>query len=233
MAAYSRFVRPGANRIGATTSDGHLRLSAYRNGDGSAVVVALNAASSANQVSYALRNTGFSTGTATPYLTNGSASMTAQPSVAVGGGTFSATVPARSLVTYVIRAGGTVTPSPTTTPTTAPPTTPPPGGAGCRVTFTNNSWNTGLTAGITIANTGTTAINGWSLAFTLPAGQTITSGWNANYSPTSGQITARNVSYNAAIPANGSVNIGFQANHTGNTATPASFSLNGSPCTVG
>nr|WP_267897481.1 cellulose binding domain-containing protein [Micromonospora deserti] len=232
MAAYSRFIRPGANRIGATTSDGNLRLSAYRNGDGSVVVVALNAASSANQVSYALQNIGISTGTASPYLTNGSASMTAQPAIAVGGGTFTATVPARSLVTYVIRGGGTVTTPPTTTPpTTTPPTTAPP--AGCRVTYTNNSWNTGLTASITIANTGTTAVNGWSLVFTLPAGQSITSGWNASYSPTSGQITARNASYNAAIPVNGSVNIGFQANHTGNTATPASFTLNGSPCAVG
>jgi acetylxylan esterase len=45
-------------------------------------------------------------------------------------------------------------------------------------------------------------------------------------------VTARNVSYNGAIAPNGSVSIGFQANHTGNTAKPTSFSLNGSACTV-
>lgn len=120
---------------------------------------------------------------------------------------------------------------PTTPPTTTPPTTPPPTGA-CRVTSNVSAWNTGLTEDITITNTGTTAINGWSLVFTLPSGQTITSGWNASYSPTSGQVTARNVSYNAAIAANASVSIGFQATHTGNTAKPASFTLNGAACTV-
>ncbi|RAS70819.1 hypothetical protein C8D87_1011120 [Lentzea atacamensis] len=35
MANYSRFIRPNATRIGATTSDGNLLLSAFRNSDGS------------------------------------------------------------------------------------------------------------------------------------------------------------------------------------------------------
>jgi cellulase/cellobiase CelA1 len=93
-------------------------------------------------------------------------------------------------------------------------------------------WSSGLTAGITIANTGGSAINGWSLAFTLPAGQTITSGWNAAYSPTSGQVTAKNVTYNGTINPGQSTGIGFQATHSGNTAAPASFTLNGSPCAI-
>ena len=45
-------------------------------------------------------------------------------------------------------------------------------------------------------------------------------------------MTARNASYNAAIPSNGSVSIGFQATHTGNTAKPTSFTLNGTACTI-
>jgi glucuronoarabinoxylan endo-1,4-beta-xylanase len=102
MASYSRFVRPNASRIGATTGDGNLRLSAYRNTDGSLVVVGLNAASTATSVTYTLPNTGVTTGTATPYLTNGTNSMAQQPAVAVNGGAFTATVPARSLVTYRI-----------------------------------------------------------------------------------------------------------------------------------
>jgi cellulase/cellobiase CelA1 len=68
--------------------------------------------------------------------------------------------------------------------------------------------------------------------FTLPSGQTITSGWNATYSPTSGQITARSVSYNGNLPPGGSTSIGFQANHTGNTDRPGSFTLDGAACTV-
>ncbi|RAO48532.1 Feruloyl esterase [Micromonospora saelicesensis] len=125
------------------------------------------------------------------------------------------------------------TPPPTTPPpTTPPPTTPPPASGACRVTVDVNAWNTGLTENITVTNTGTSAVNGWSLVFTLPGGQTITSGWNATYSPSSGQVTARNVAYNGGIPANGSVSFGFQATHTGNNARPSSFTLNGAACTV-
>jgi len=107
---------------------------------------------------------------------------------------------------------------------------PPPGTATCRVTSTVSAWNTGLTSNITITNTGTTAIDGWSLAFTLPDGQTVTSGWNADYSPASGQVTARNVAHNATIAPGASVDIGFQATHTGNTAPPSSYTLNGTAC---
>ncbi|OON30502.1 esterase, partial [Micromonospora sp. Rc5] len=116
--------------------------------------------------------------------------------------------------------------------TAYPTAQPPPAGGGCAVGYAVNAWNTGLTAAVTITNTSGATVNGWSLAFTLPGGQTITSGWNATYSPTSGAVTARNVSYNGAIAPNTSVSIGFQANHTGNTAKPASFTLNGVACSV-
>ncbi|MEU9360759.1 PHB depolymerase family esterase [Streptomyces sp. NPDC048301] len=112
------------------------------------------------------------------------------------------------------------------------PTEPPAGGP-CKVVYTTNSWNSGLTAAITVTNTGSTAVNGWLLAFTLPAGQTISSGWNAIYSPSSGSVTARNTPNNATIAPGQSASIGFLANHTGNTASPASFTLNGATCTTG
>jgi poly(hydroxyalkanoate) depolymerase family esterase len=109
---------------------------------------------------------------------------------------------------------------------------PPPGNSPCEVTDTVSAWNTGLTANLTITNTGTTTISGWSLGFTLPAGQAITSGWSATYSPTSGAVLATNVSYNATVAPGASVGIGFQAGHTGDTGKPSSFTLNGTACTV-
>jgi endo-1,4-beta-xylanase len=121
-----------------------------------------------------------------------------------------------------------------TQPTTGPPpttTTPPPNpGGACRVTNSVSAWNTGLTNNMTITNTGSSAISGWSLRFNLASGQTITSGWNASYSPSSGQVTATNVSYNGSIPAGGSTTIGFQGTHGGNTAAPSGFTLNGAAC---
>ncbi|RKN51170.1 PHB depolymerase family esterase [Micromonospora endolithica] len=126
------------------------------------------------------------------------------------------------------------TPPPTTPPpTTPPPTTPPPTSAACRVAYAVNAWNTGLTASVTVTNTGGTTIDGWGLTFTLPPGQTVTNGWNASYAPTSGAVTARNVSYNAVLAPSASVTIGFQATHTGDPGRPSSFTLNGSPCVNG
>jgi poly(hydroxyalkanoate) depolymerase family esterase len=121
---------------------------------------------------------------------------------------------------------------PSSPPASPPPSSPPPAGGTCRVSDTVNAWNTGLTASITITNTSTATINGWSLVFTLPSGQTITSGWNATFTPASGQVTAKNVSYNGTLAPGASTNIGFQATHTGNTAKPAAFTLNGTACSV-
>ncbi|AEV85816.1 glycosyl hydrolase family 5 [Actinoplanes sp. SE50] len=108
-----------------------------------------------------------------------------------------------------------------------------PGTSGCQVTYAPNVWNTGYTADVTVANTGGGAVNGWALGFTLPAGQTITSSWNATLSGNSGAITARNVSFNGAIPAGGSTSFGFQGAYSGSFAKPASFTLNGTACAIG
>ncbi|GAA3800266.1 hypothetical protein GCM10022226_19780 [Sphaerisporangium flaviroseum] len=125
------------------------------------------------------------------------------------------------------------TPSITPTPTPTPSITPTPGTGACRVTYTMNTWNNGFTTAVTVANTGGSTVNTWSLQFTLPAGQTVTSAWNATISPASGQVTARNVAHNATIAPGTSASFGFQATHTGGTGRPASFSLNGTNCTVG
>lgn len=101
----------------------------------------------------------------------------------------------------------------------------------CSIGYVISAWSTGLTASVTIANTGSAPINGWTLAFTLPSGQAVTSGWSATYASSNGAVTATNVGYNGTIPPGGSTSIGFQASHSGNTAKPASFTLNGSPCT--
>ena len=129
------------------------------------------------------------------------------------------------------------TQNPTTPPTQNPPTqnptTNPPQPGGCAVTYTPNTWNTGFTANVRVANNSGTAVNGWTLTFSLAAGQTVTSGWNATVSQSGSQVTARNVSYNASIGANGgSQSFGFQATHTGNTARPTGFALNGTACTA-
>ncbi|KAB8166521.1 PHB depolymerase family esterase [Streptomyces sp. 3MP-14] len=115
-------------------------------------------------------------------------------------------------------------------PTGNPGPDPDPDPAACAVTATTNAWNTGLTAEITVSNTGDTALDDWRLTFSLPAGQAITAGWNAHYSAESGAVTATGVAHNATIPPGGSVTLGYQASHGGTPAAPTGFALNGTAC---
>ena len=119
-------------------------------------------------------------------------------------------------------------PTPTVTPTVTPTASGP-----CRVSYAMDAWNTGFTAQVSITNTGAAPVTSWALAFGLPAGQRVTSAWNAAISPAVGQVTATNAPYNAVIAPNATVSFGFQATHTGDTARPAAFSLNGSACSAG
>ncbi|MEU9469117.1 PHB depolymerase family esterase [Streptomyces avermitilis] len=109
---------------------------------------------------------------------------------------------------------------------------PGPQPGACKVAVTTNAWNTGLTASVMLTNTGTTAVSGWKLGFTLPAGQTVTNGWGATYTQAGAAVTAVNATYNGAIAPGASVGIGYQAGHTGNSAAPTAFTLNGTACTV-
>jgi hypothetical protein len=124
-----------------------------------------------------------------------------------------------------VNGGGNNNPPPTG------PTTPPPGTAGCRVTYAADSWGSGFVANVTVANTGSSALNGWALGFTLPSGQAVTSSWNTALSGSSGALTARNTTHNGSIPAGGSTSFGFQGTYSGSFASPSAFTLNGSACT--
>src|SRR5215469_15658040 len=69
LGQFSRFVRPGAVRIGASSSDGNLTLDAFKNSDGTISVVVLNTGTSSDTVSYSLSGTSTPNGaTVTPYL---------------------------------------------------------------------------------------------------------------------------------------------------------------------
>jgi len=101
FAGYSRFVRPGAVRIGATTSATGLDVTAFRNSDGSIAAVVLNTGHSRQVAAFSLP--GLSGAHVTPYLTDTSHQLSAQSPIAVSNSAFTATLPPRSLVTYDIR----------------------------------------------------------------------------------------------------------------------------------
>lgn len=97
LAAYSRFIRPDAVRLGVTVRDPALRVSAFRNTDGSEVVEILNTAITAVNTTVGTRH-----GKAISYLTDGGNSLA--PSVLPGKhGQHALTLPPRSLTTIVVR----------------------------------------------------------------------------------------------------------------------------------
>ncbi|MEU9599316.1 cellulose binding domain-containing protein [Streptomyces sp. NPDC048109] len=100
----------------------------------------------------------------------------------------------------------------------------------CSAKWTTNAWNTGFTAEVTLTNTSSTPVPNWKASFTLPAGQSVTSTWNAAVTPSSGSVIARGVDWNKDLAAGGSVSFGFQGTHGGSYSKPSSLTLNGAVC---
>jgi O-glycosyl hydrolase len=101
FAGYSRFIRPGAVRIGATANTTGLDVTAFRNSNGSIAVIALNNTHRRQAATFSLH--GLSGAHGTPYLTDTTHELSAQSPITVKNSAFTATLPPRSLVTYDIR----------------------------------------------------------------------------------------------------------------------------------
>ncbi len=146
-------------------------------------------------------------------------------------------------VTAKDAAGNTSPSSPTTsigTPSSCPPMVPcssgpptsvPPGIA-CAVQYTVvNAWPGGYQADIRIRNTGSVAIDPWTLEFSLPGAQPISQLWNATLTQTGSTQKLAALSWNRLIAPGGSVTIGFLG--TGTPVTPTQFKVNGTVCANG
>ena len=56
---------------------------------------------------------------------------------------------------------------------------------------------------------GTSAITGWAASWTFANGQAITQIWSAVATTSGATVTARNMSYNGSLGANGTTSFGF------------------------
>jgi hypothetical protein len=106
--------------------------------------------------------------------------------------------------------------------------------SGCDIAYSTNDWGGGFTATMKIKNTSNTTIPNWVMRFAFPAGQRLTNGWSATWSQPEGsaQVSATNLSWNAAIQPGSSVSIGFNATFSGANPEPTAFTLNGNTCTI-
>jgi glucuronoarabinoxylan endo-1,4-beta-xylanase len=103
LGQWSRFVRPGYYRIGATTT-GTALISAYNNTSSSSsnfAIVAVNTNTS-TAISQTFNLTNFPTvSSVTPWITSATLSLANQTPVTVSGSSFTYTLPALSVVTFV------------------------------------------------------------------------------------------------------------------------------------
>lgn len=117
--------------------------------------------------------------------------------------------------------------TPTAPPTTAPPTTPPPttapptGAAGCTASYrVVSEWNEGFQGEVTVRNSGTVTLSGWTAHFTLATGQQLSQVWNAEVSQSGSTVTARNVSWNGRLAPGGTASFGFIGSWSGSNPVP-------------
>ncbi|WP_336320491.1 cellulase family glycosylhydrolase [Streptomyces lavendofoliae] len=104
-------------------------------------------------------------------------------------------------------------------------------GAGCSVRYrVAGEWPGGFQGEITLRNTGTAAVNGWTLGFAFTAGQTVTNMWGGTPAQSGSTVTVAAAPYTSAIPVNGAVTIGFTGSRLATNPAPTAFTLNGVTC---
>jgi chitodextrinase len=106
------------------------------------------------------------------------------------------------------------------------------GSGGCSATQTVTSqWADGYVVNVTITNTGSAAISGWSGTFNLPTGHRLTNFWSAQvFPPPSGTTVAyEDAGHNASLQPNQSATWGFQASRpSGNSQLTSNFTCTAS-----
>jgi mannan endo-1,4-beta-mannosidase len=104
-------------------------------------------------------------------------------------------------------------------------------GVGCSVGYrVVGDWPGGFQGEISIRNTGTTTISGWTLDFAFANGQTVTNMWGGTPTQSGGAVSVTAASYTSAIPAAGSVTVGFTGSKSATNTSPTAFRLNGTTC---
>ena len=128
--------------------------------------------------------------------------------------------------TGALLAGG-LTPALSTASATATATTTPLPTA---VYSKTSDWGSGFQAQYVLTNPMQVPLNTWSLQFSLPSTEKITSMWGGTdtASGTTQKVVAQ--SYDTTIAAGASITIGFDASYSGTYADPSACRLNSDPC---
>ncbi|WP_218010325.1 cellulose-binding domain-containing protein, partial [Actinomadura chibensis] len=101
----------------------------------------------------------------------------------------------------------------------------------CAVTYTlQGTWPRGFQASVRITNLGDRAIDGWTLGFEFPDGQSIVQLWNGSRTQEGAAVTVTAAGWNRSIPPGGTAEFGFLGRQDGANGAPSRFTLNGGEC---
>jgi glucuronoarabinoxylan endo-1,4-beta-xylanase len=110
MAQFSRFVRPGYYRIGASNNISTVAISGYKNTNSAAfAIVAINTGNT--DINQIFNLTNFNALSVIPWITSGTQSLAVQSAVNVTNSSFSYTLPALSVVTFTGQAAANTPPT--------------------------------------------------------------------------------------------------------------------------
>ena len=94
---------------------------------------------------------------------------------------------------------------------------------GCSASYaTQSEWSGGMVSGVTVTNTGTSALTAWTVTFTFAGDQKVTNAWGASVTQSIEYVTATNASYDGSVAAGASTSFGFQGTWSTSDAVPAS-----------
>lgn len=98
---FSRFIRPGSIMLGSTSSDSTLQVTAVSPTTGNVAVVLANAGRNSHTVTVSLTGLSNQPASVTPYRTSATENQAQLNPIAVSAGSFTITVPAKTIVTVV------------------------------------------------------------------------------------------------------------------------------------
>jgi len=236
LGQFSKFVAPGAFHVSSSPAvSGSLSNVAFKNPDGSDVVVVNNGGSASSTFNVSWNGQTFfytlPAGATVSFVWSNSTTATPTP------GTTPVATPTTGVTPIATPTTGV---TPTATPTRTPTATPTPGvtptataGIACSVHYAvTNQWPGGFGVSMTIKNTGTTTINGWTLKFSFANGQTITQLWDGSYTQSGANVTVTNLSYNGTLAPGATAAPGFNGAWSTTNTSPTAFTLNGVNCTL-
>lgn len=93
-----------------------------------------------------------------------------------------------------------------------------------------SSWDGGYIGQYTITNSASAALSTWKVGFALPTGSRVTSLWNGTETASGQSYTVTPASWNANVPAGGSISFGFEVAGSGQ---PSGCTINGAACVGG